>query len=87
MLLGHVKAVHNRLQYNCEQCDYTAIQTRLFNRHKQHEHAKMKCDNCEHKMVAKKNLVRHKLYEHEGIKYRPGKFVCNQCSTPCVMKR
>ena len=29
-----------------------------------------------------KNLVRHKQYEHEGIKDKPGKFVCNQCSTP-----
>ena len=42
----------------------------------------MKCDKCYYKTVAKKSLVRHKRYEHEGIKYRPGKFVCNQCSTP-----
>ena len=53
----------------------------LFIRQKQHEHNEMKCDKCEHKMNAKKNLLRHKQYEHEGIKYRLGKFVCNQCST------
>ena len=55
---------------------------RLYIRNKQHEHEEMKCHKCEHKMVAKKILVRHTLYDHEGIKDRPGKFVCNQCSTP-----
>ena len=82
MLVGHVKAVHEGITYNCDQCDYTAIQKRLFIRHKQREHDEMNCDKCEHKTLAKKNLVRHKQYEHEGIKDRPGKFVCNQCSTP-----
>ena len=36
-------------------------------------------------MVAKKNLV--KLYEHEGIQYRSGKFICNQCSIPFTFSR
>ena len=86
-LAGHVQAVHEGIKYNCDQCDYTAIPKRLFIRHKQHEHEDMKCDKCEHKMVGKKNLLRNKLFKHKGIKYRPGKFVCNQCSTPFTSSR
>ena len=85
MLVGHVKAVHEGITYNCNQCDYIAIQKRLFIRHKQREHDEMNCDKCESKTVAKKNLVRHKRYEHEGIQYRSIKFVCNQYSIPLLL--
>ena len=80
--VGHVKAVHEGIKYNCDQCDYTAIQKRLSIIHKQYEHEEMKCDKCEYKKVAKNILLRHKQYEHEVIKNRPGKIVCSQRSIP-----
>ena len=58
--------------YQCDQCDYKAIQEGELKKHKVllHGGVKYSCDQCDYKTREKSSVNRHMLVIHEGVRYR-----------------
>ena len=79
----HIKTVHDKVSFNCDQCDKSFIDKKSLNVHKNKLHVgQLNCNRCEKQFFTKQALKRHIQSIHEKIQYN-----CNQCDKIYFDKR
>lgn len=69
---------HSLIRYNCELCDYSALNRQCLRNHVRVQHSDAKPFNCEHcdKAFKLKNTLINHLVQHTGVR----KFSCQFCT-------
>ena len=80
----HVKAVHQGIKYDCDQCDFQSGYKNFLRIHikKVHELYRHKCNLCDELFTNSVNLRNHIRFVHEGLHY-----ICQICNRPHTHKR
>ena len=73
--MKHIKAEHEGVRYECDQCDNKAKEKSNLKKHIDGEHKGLvvasktfPCSQCDFKVMCRKNLIKHTESEHLGIK-------------------
>ena len=82
----HIASVHEKIRFECDQCDYKASHRKATTLHKMsmHEGKFLKCDQCDKQfqiMNGKRRLAIHKRFNHENKR-----FECDQCDKKFAYK-
>ena len=82
----HIASVHEKIRFECDQCDYKAPVRQAITLHKMsmHEGKFLKCDQCDKQFQirnGKRRLATHKRFNHENKR-----FECDQCDKKFAYK-